>query len=806
MVYNEIRVLELRSVPCSVLGFAPPAMSLLQFPSSRLIAIAPGALNGPLRRLLEFGGPLMLCLIGLITPAWGDEGVVPPDLASSRLEVVGGAAPFGPSGPSFQLDVMAVLSKAGCNLGVCHGNKNGKGGFKLSLRGEDPAWDLHVLTREQQARRINLLAPDASLILRKALLETPHEGGRRFRPHDPEARVLREWIAHGACDDAGTIATPVSLRVEPASRVVVEPETTVTLQAVATFSDGSTRDVTRFTVFEPAQPIVAISPVGEVRALRSGETTVVARYLTVQAPARLAFIPDRPMVTDLVPQFTNVVDREVFGRLRELRIEPAPLTTDGEFIRRLSLDLLGVLPTAAEARQFVADSSPIKRDQLIDQWLERPEFADFWAQKWGDLLRNEERTLDRKGVQNFHAWLRRGIEIDKPLDELARELLAARGSTYTQPETNYLRALRDPIERAETSAQLFLGVRLQCAKCHSHPFDRWTQDDYYRWAAVFARVDYRILENRRTDSNDTHEFDGEQLVLHAARGEVNDPRSGKPAPPRLLGGPEIPSGVDRLDAAAEWLGNRANDRFIEAQVNRIWFHLLGRGLVDLRSTNPPSHPALLRELARQFVADGCRLKPLVRLICQSRTYQLSSRTNASNASDETAFSRAHPQRLAAEVLLDALASATAAPLSFAGYSPGFRAGELPGVRGLRERDRGHTPHDQFLKVFGKPPRLQSCECERSNEPTLSQTLQLVTGEVVAGLIETPDNRLGTWLREGRSSSHIVDELFWTCLQRGPTAEEQAGFKRHLEAGPDRRGALEDLCWSLLNSREFQTRR
>ncbi|MFN7803501.1 MAG: DUF1553 domain-containing protein, partial [Planctomycetaceae bacterium] len=342
------------------------------------------------------------------------------------------------------------------------------------------------------------------------------------------------------------------------------------------------------------------------------------------------------------------------------------------------------------------------------------------------------------------------------------------------------------------------------------PFDRWTQDDYYRWAAVFARVDYRILENRRTDSNDSHEFDGEQLVLHTAKGEVTDPRSGKPAEPRLLGGPAIPARADRLDAAAEWLGNPANDRFIEAQVNRIWFHLLGRGLVDpiddFRATHPPSHPGLLRELARQFVSHGCRLKPLVRLICQSRTYQLSARTNASNINDETAFSRAHPQRLAAEVLLDALASATAAPLSFAGYPPGYRAGELPGVRGLRERDRGHTPHDQFLKIFGKPPRLQSCECERSNEPTLSQTLQLVTGDVVAGLIETSDNRLGTWLKEGRSPSHIVDELFWTCLQRGPTAEEQAGFTRHLEASADRRGALEDLCWSLLNSREFQTRR
>jgi len=769
----------------------------------------------PVGQVLRIGA-MVLWLVGLASGVWAADPPENPQPGSPVL--AGSAAAESPAtssrpewpGPSFQIDVMSVLSKAGCNLGVCHGNKNGKGGFKLSLRGEDPAWDLHVLTREQQARRINLLAPDDSLILRKALLATPHEGGRRFRADDPEARVLRDWIAHGAHDDVGTVPQPVSLRVEPASRVLIEPESTVTLRAVATFPDGTTRDVTRFTVFEPAQPIVAISPEGEVRALRSGETTVVARFLTVQAPSRLAFIPNRPELTETIPAPTNLVDREIFGRLRELRIEPAPLTTDAEFIRRLSLDLLGILPTAAEARAFVADPSPTKRDQWIDRWLERPEFAEFWAQKWGDLLRNEERTLDRKGVQNFHAWLRQGMETDKPLDQLARELLAARGSTYTQPAANYLRALRDPIERAETTAQLFLGVRLQCAKCHSHPFDRWTQDDYYRWAAVFARVDYRVLENRRTDSNDSHEFDGEQLVLHAGRGEVTDPRTGKPAAPRLLGGPDLPPEVDRLDAAAEWLGNPGNDRFMEAQVNRIWFHLLGRGLVDpiddFRGTNPPSHPVLLRGLSQEFLAHGCRLKPLVRLICQSHTYQLSARTNASNAGDETAFSRAHPQRLAAEVLLDALATATASPLSFAGYPSGYRAGELPGVRGVRERDRGHTPHDQFLKVFGKPPRLQSCECERSNEPTLSQTLQLVTGDVVSGLIETPDNRLGTWLKEGHSASSIVDELFWTCLQRSPTPEEQAGFTRHLEAASNRRGALEDLCWSLLNSREFQTRR
>ena len=740
---------------------------------------------------------LTLCLLLLsLRPTWAQ----PP----------GNVTASSPAAPSFQRDVMSVLSKAGCNLGACHGNKNGKGGFKLSLRGEDPAWDHHVLTRDQGSRRISLLAPDDSLVLRKALLETPREGGRRFRVSDPEAKVLREWIAAGAHDDAGTAPLPVALRVEPESRVLVEPETTVLLKATVTLSDGTTRDVTRFTVFEPSQPIVSITPEGEVHPLRLGETTIVARYLNVQAPARLAFIPHRDVTKWQAPAPRNEIDTIIFGRLRELRINAAGLTTDAEFIRRLSLDLLGILPTAEEARTFVADPSPTKRDTLIDRWLERPEFAEFWAQKWGDLLRNEERTLDRKGVQNFHAWLRTGFAADKPLDQLARELLAARGSTYTQPETNFLRALRDPIERAETTAQLFLGIRLQCAKCHSHPFDRWTQDDYYRWAALFARVDYRILENRRTDSNDSHEFDGEQLVLHSRQGEVKDPRTNQPAPPRLLGGTDIPRDADRLDTVATWLGSPHNERFVATQVNRIWFHLLGRGLVDpiddFRATNPPSHPGLLQDLCRSFVAQDCRLKPLVRQICQSHTYQLSARTDTTNHDDEAGFSHARPQRLAAEVMLDALAQATGAPLSFAGYPPGYRAGELPGVRGLRERDRGHTPHDQFLKLFGKPPRLQSCECERSNEPTLAQALQLVTGDVVAPMVADSRNRLAVWLEVGWSNSHLVDELFWTCLQRPPTDEEQSGIVSFLEKSPDRRAALEDLCWSLLNSREFQTRR
>ncbi len=723
------------------------------------------------------------------------------------------SAAEGPDPPvSFRTDVMAVLSKAGCNMGVCHGNKFGKGGFKLSLRGEDPAWDFAVLSRDQTGRRINPLEPDASLALLKPTMQVPHEGGRRFTLSSPEYALFRRWIAAGLPADPQGAPTLQELAVEPRDIVVAEPEQRVQLHVTAIFSDGARRDVSGLAVYDLSNQMADVGHDGLVQRRGMGTVTVVVRYLDKQAPVRLAFVPARPGFVWDGPAPANYIDEHVFARLKELRIIPATVCSDTEFVRRAFLDLLGILPTADEARRFVAETRPDKRARLIDDLLERQEFADFWALKWSDLLRNEEKTLDRKGVQNFHAWIRHSIARDKPLDQFARELIAARGSTYLEPAANYYRAMRDPIMRAESTAQIFLGTRLQCSKCHNHPFDRWTQDDYYSWANLFARVEYRVLENRRRDNNDSHEFDGEQLVVMARKGEVKDPRSDKPLPPKFLGdtGGALPPEADRLLALAVWLASAKNQRFVETTANRIWFHLLGQGIVDpiddFRATNPPTNPPLLAALSADLVEHRFSLRYLVRTIMNSKVYQLSADVNDSNREDEVNFSRARESRLSAEQLADALAQVAGVPLKFSGYPDGLRAGELPGVSAVRDRDRSPSLADQFLKTFGKPPRLQACECERTGEPTLSQAFQLVSGPLVNELLSRRDNRLGRLLDGGRPTAEIVEEMFWTALSRPPAEEERRAAQEYVDSSGDRRAHLEDLLWGLLNSNDFLLRK
>lgn len=718
-----------------------------------------------------------------------------------------------PAAVSFRADVMAVLSKAGCNLGVCHGNKNGKGGFKLSLRGEDPEWDFAALTRDLSGRRGNPVEPDQSLLLLKPTMQVPHEGGRRFKTDSAEFAILRNWVAGGMRRDGDGQASLQSLEVSPREAVIVEPEETMSIRVSARFSNGTTRDVGGLAVYELSNPIVEVSHDGMVRRNRFGETTVIVRFLQQQVPVRLAFVPARPEFVWNGPAPVNVVDEHIFAKLKALRMNPSPVCDDTVFVRRAFLDLLGILPTAEEARKFVQDGQPDKRRALVDELLQRQEFADFWAQKWSDLLRVEEITLDRKGVQNFHAWIRHGIATGKPLDQFVRELIASRGSTYTEPASNYYRAMREPLMRAESTAQIFLGVRLQCTKCHNHPFDRWTQDDYYGWANLFARVDYRVLENNRKDNNNSHEFDGEQIVFMKRKGDVENPRTGKAADLRLLGesGKSLRSDTDRLVELADWLTQPGNTRFVETQVNRVWYHLLGQGIVDpiddFRATNPPSNPQLLDALCKDFVAHRFDVRHLIRTVMASRTYQLSSARNDTNREDETSFSHARPQRLTAEQFLDSLSRVADVPLEFAGYPAGMRAGELPGVRVFsRERDGGTSSADNFLKLFGKPPRLQACECERSNEPTLSQTFQMISGPMINELLSKRDNRLKKLLESDRPAAEMLDELYWSALSRAPTAEELAATVKYLGDGENRRSRLEDIAWGLLNSNEFLLRR
>ncbi|MGQ0636844.1 MAG: DUF1549 and DUF1553 domain-containing protein [Planctomycetaceae bacterium] len=731
-------------------------------------------------------------------------------------------AAFGPNafagddGPapavSFQHDVMAVLSRAGCNQGICHGNKNGKGGFRLSLRGENPAADFAMLTRDLSSRRVNVLDPEQSLLLLKPVMQTPHEGGRRLSMGSREYEILRSWIAAGMPADRAQLPHVERLTVEPAETVLKAPVNRVELRAVARFSDGTTRDVTRLASYETTLPSVEVDRDGVVRAPGACEVTVIVRYLNRQAPVRLAFISDRPEFVWRAPEPANFIDQHVFARLKSLSILPSGPIDDATFLRRAYLDLLGVLPSADEAQAFDADARSEKRARLVEALLERPEFAECWAAKWSDLLRNEEKTLDRKGVEAFHGWIRRSLEQNVPLDQFARELIASRGSTYQVPAANYWRGMRDTLTRAESTAQLFLGVRLQCAKCHNHPFDRWTQDDYYAWANLFSRVKYRVLENHRRDENDRHEFDGEQIVCMAREGNIDDPRTNAPPKPRFLGtgAQGVPGESDRLLALAGWIAQPDNRLFADAQANRIWYHLMGQGIVDpvddFRATNPPSNPALLEALSHDLVSHKFDLRHMIRTIMQSHTYQSSCATNDTNRDDETKFSHARERRLPAEVLLDAISQVVEAPLEFAGYPVGIRAGALPGVQAVRVRDAAPRPAEQFLKIFGKPPRLQSCECERSTETTLAQTFQLVSGTVMTDLLSRPDNRLGRLLTQVASDRQIVDELYWAALSRAPSSTELAGTLEYLGGSPLRRERLEDVLWGLLNSNEFLMRR
>jgi hypothetical protein len=717
---------------------------------------------------------------------------------------------------SFQNEVMAVLSKAGCNAGQCHGNANGKGGFKLSLRGDDSSFDFDALTRDQFGRRINSIEPDQSLILLKPTTEVSHEGGKRFSQDSWEYAALRSWIAAGAGRDLAEAPKLEKLMVTPPERVLVEPEENVSLRVEASFSDGTTRDVTKIAVYESANDLVKVAPDGLVQRTRFGETTILVRFLRLQVPARIAFVPARPEFAWRDVPANNYIDEHIFTKLRILRMNPSELCSDPVFLRRAYLDVLGLLPTPREAEEFIRDSNRDKRAQLVDRLLQRSEFADFWALKWSDLLRNEERALDQKGVQVYHRWIRQSIAEAKPLDEFVRELITARGSTYTTPAANFYRANRDPITRAESIAQVFLGTRLQCAQCHNHPFDRWTQDDYYNWAAVFARVQYKVLENKRQDVNDSHEFKGEQIVYVAAKGEVKNPRIGAPASAHFLGSvtPDRKNGRDELEALGEWMTSPSNPFFARSQVNRIWYHLMGRGIVDpiddFRATNPASHPELLEALANDFIKHKFDLRSMIRLIMNSRAYQLSSEPNETNLDDEMNYSRAQVRRLAAEQLLDCENQVVGLAGRFQGYPVGFRAAQLPGsrperIRGRRQGNGERTP-DQFLEIFGKPARLLTCECERSTDTTMAQAFQMISGSTINESLTNPNNRLTELLASGKSDSEIVEELYWIALTRAAGSREREKAVGLLRDAKDRRQALEDITWGLLNAKEFVLRR
>ncbi len=647
----------------------------------------------------------------------------------------------GPSKPvSFRHDVEPILTRAGCNAGACHGTPSGKNGFRLSLRGYDPALDILTLTREIHARRLDLLDPSASLILRKATGQVPHEGGQRLRADDEQYKLLLRWIAEGARDDSATASPLERLDVSPPHAILDEPATSRQVRVIAHYRDGSRREVTHLTRFGINDEAIAlVHPDGRVEKRKAGEAAVTAEYLGQMATARFLFRDAAPGFIWPAPPEHNYIDRHVFAKLRLLHLEPSSLCSDGEFLRRVTLDVIGKLPTADDVRRFLADRDPDKRRRVIEALLERPEFADWWALKWADRLGCNQRFVGKIGAHLYHEWIRQAMLANMPEDELARAIVTGRGGNYSSPPAGFYRRLRDPQVRAEEVAQLFLGVRIGCARCHNHPGERWTQDDYYGLAAFFARVRYR------NGPFFIQIYDKEETVYEARQGEVVHPRTGQTMPPRFLGGSVAALGPheDRREALARWLTRPDNPFFARNAVNRIWYHLFGQGIVepvdDFRGTNPPCNEELLDALAADFIQHGFDRKYLIRTIVSSRTYQLSSTPTGSNAEDSRYFSHARVRLLQAEQLLDAIAAASGATVKFPAFPLGTPAAALPD-------GEYKIP---FLEAFGRPARAMVCECERDSDTNLGQALSSCR----RGHRSRPAARPG---RPGRSSERRGD--------------------------------------------------
>ena len=721
----------------------------------------------------------------------------------------------------FQDQVIAAVSKGGCNSGRCHGNASGRGGFKLSLRGQRPADDFYAIAMGAESRRVNRAYPHQSLILLKATSQVPHEGGLRFPMDSPEYKAIVEWIQDGLAFEQPPQRVVQRIDVTPTGSVLEADIDRLQLQVKVIFDDDSVRDVTQLAIYEPAGFGVTVSRNGLVERQSYGQSTIVVRYLQKQIAVNVAFLRPADTFTFTAPEPVNGVDEAVFAQLEKLRINPSGETSDVEFLRRAHFDLIGQLPTADVARSFLSDPSPGKRADLIDRLLASARFADHWARKWADLLRVEEKTMDAKGVEVFYGWIRDAIANDTPQNEFVRAILSATGSTYEEPPSNFYRAVRKPDLRAEAVAQVFLGTRLQCAKCHDHPFERWSQDDYHDFTALFAPVQYKIVENKRKDGLDKNQFIGEQVVWIDSQKSHKNPDTGKQSRSRFLGEsePTAVAAIDRLRVFSDWLTTAEHPLFAPVIANRVWAEMLGRGIVepvdDFRITNPPSNPELLRILTQTFVDSGFRLRPLIRMIANSRVYQLSSgqkatrqtdaHLNEKQHSDEKNFARASLSRLPAEVLLDAIDQVTNVPSSFDGYDRGTRAGQLPGVNKTYRRE---TPKGglKFLELFGKPARIMTCACERMNETTLGQVFELTSGKLIHQKLSDENNAVDELMQQQLSETEIVDELYWRTLSRPATDTERTSLSGYVTEAKDKRRAYEDVLWGLINSKEFLMRR
>lgn len=691
---------------------------------------------------------------------------------------------------SFMLDVMPVFMRENCNSGSCHGAARGQDGFRLSLFGFDPEGDHFRLTRELSGRRVNLALPEDSLLLTKPVNSVPHTGGRLFEAGSPAYQTIAEWIASGVPYDGAEAATVTAVHLEPPSAVLEGSGATMQFTVRATYSDGHDRDVTPLAVFLSSNdPSAAVSRDGLVTAGARGEAFIMARFEKFTVGSPVIVIPDNLQYTKPSLAEHNYIDELVHRKLHRLRIIPSDVCDDATFLRRVSIDITGRLPEPEAARAFIADPSPDKRARLIDELLETREFTEMWVMKWAELLQirtNPVNQVSYKSTLLYYNWLRDRIAANVPFNQIVRELLASTGGTFTNPATNYYQIERDTLKVAENAAQVFLGMRLQCAQCHNHPFDRWTMDDYYGFAAFFAQIGRKQAEDPR-----------ETVVFDNEGGEVNHLVTKSPVKPKFLGGPvaDVRNG-GRRQALVEWLGSPDNAWFANNLANIIWSHFFGIGIVepvdDVRVSNPPSNGELLEALGRTLVTYNYDFKQLVRDICNSRTYQASSQVNESNANDTRNFSHSLVRRQRAEVLLDTISQVTETRNKFRGLPEGARAVQIA--------DGNVTNY--FLRTFGRAERTTVCSCEVRMDPNLGQALHLLNGDVTQNRI-TGGGVVKRLLDAGKSPSEVIDELYMRCFTREPLPSERERILAAVDAAPEEtRAILEDVFWAILNSKEF----
>ncbi len=758
-----------------------------------------------------------------------------------------------PSPISFVNDVMPILSKAGCNGSSCHGSPAGKGGLKLSLFGYEPDLDHPALTGGENPR-IDPKDPAKSLALQKPLGIVPHAGGVRFKADSPDYRTLLAWIQQGAKGIGELEARVQGITVTPAERWLARKGTTQRLLVTAQMSDGTTLDVTEQAMFDSNDDSVAdVSDQGTVSSKAPGETAIMVRHLGQVAVARVAVLTDRALPKAAHwPARRNFIDEVVFNKLQRLKVLPSQTASDEEFVRRVYLDVCGIIPTPEEVRTFLADTAPDKRAKLIDQLLDRPDYADVWTLKWSDMLRNNPKFTG-PGVLVFHEWIREQMAKNVPADQFVRALLTATGRNGDEvlgskkqakkggpspamefplnPATNFYMVTQNPLDTTSAASQVFLGVRLECARCHNHPFEKWTQNDYYGLAANFSGV--RILRSGRQGPGAVvaPEPAPEPVVVKGRKRKqarrvrgvaiVRHPKTNEVMEPRFLDG-TLPQGTgpDRREALAAWITAPENPFFARNIANRIWAHFLGRGVVepvdDMRVTNPPSNPELLDALAKELVTHKFDMKHLARTILNSQVYQLSSSQNEFNREDTTNYARAYPRRLSAEQLYDSISQATG-QFVLADQRRNRRRGanqvNLQTIRkGYVETDvtravKVPTPAapgalGQFLDAFGRPRREIVCECERTVDGNIGQALLLLNGDLVNNKIAARGGRLEKLLAEGKSDAELIEEIFLAGVSRRPTPQDQSDAQALLKEAASREAGAQDLMWSLLNSQEF----